>query len=172
MRRRQVRYETPREVFLVNPEVVLPKGVRMLKVETVLKKARGWSRRGVEPIKSPKAVADLFLAMEHLDRERLYTVLLDPGNRPVGIQLVSIGGQTSAVAVPMDIFRGAIAAGAAGIIVVHNHPAGDPLPSPEDFAVLRRLKEAAKILGLKVLDFIIVGEKGEYYSAGEDGRMP
>jgi DNA repair protein RadC len=85
---------------------------------------------------------------------------LDTKNRLLSWETVSLGTLSTSVVHPREVFKGAILANAASIILCHNHPSGDPKPSAEDIAITKRLAEAGKILGIDVLDHIIFGEEG------------
>jgi len=92
---------------------------------------------------------------------------VDGKNRIICLEIVSIGTLNQAIVTPRDTFKTALLSNAAAIILVHNHPTGDPTPSAEDLEVTRRLREAGELLGIKVLDHIIVGDS--YYSFVERG---
>lgn len=106
---------------------------------------------------------DVFLLLEPrlggLDRERFEVVLLDTKHRVLGIEMVSLGGLDSAPVHPREVFKPAVRRGAAAVILGHNHPSGDPAPSPEDGEMTRRLVGSGDLLGIPVLDHIIVGER-------------
>ena len=102
--------------------------------------------------------------LENEDREHFVTLMLDVKNRVIGIHTVSIGNLNSAIVSPREVFKAAILANAASIIVGHNHPSGDVTPSPEDIEITEVLKKAGKLLGIEVLDHIIVGEDGSFAS--------
>lgn len=80
------------------------------------------------------------------------------------------GTQNQSIVHPREVFNPAIKESASAVILVHNHPTGDPAPSTEDIAITRRLKEAGELLGIKVLDHIIIGD-GEYLSFVERGLL-
>lgn len=93
-----------------------------------------------------------------VDREHFVVILLNRKNGIIGINTVSVGDLSSSIVHPREVFKPAIVAGAASIIVAHNHPSGDPAPSRDDINVTKRLKEAGDILGIGVLDHIIIGD--------------
>jgi DNA repair protein RadC len=93
-----------------------------------------------------------------VDREHFVVILLNRKNGIIGINTVSVGDLSSSIVHPREVFKPAIVAGAASIIVAHNHPSGDPAPSRDDINVTKRLKEAGDILGINVLDHIIIGD--------------
>jgi DNA repair protein RadC len=110
-------------------------------------------------ISSPADAANLLMyAMAALDQEYLYVILLDTRNRVIGqTREVYHGSLNTSLMRVGEVFRDAVKANAAGIIVVHNHPSGDPSPSPEDVAVTRALVEAGKLLDIEVLDHLVFG---------------
>jgi DNA repair protein RadC len=91
-------------------------------------------------------------------------------NRILGFIEVSVGSMSTSVVHPRDAFRAAILQGASAVILVHNHPSGDPAPSREDFDVTKRMVNAGKILGIKVLDHIIIGDN-DYYSFADVSQL-
>lgn len=106
----------------------------------------------------------------NLDREHFVAFHLDARNRVRSFETVAIGSMVAAIVHPREVFKGAILANAAGIILAHNHPSGDTGPSPEDIAITKRLHEAGRILGIDVLDHIIVGDGT--FSLQANGMMP
>ncbi|HDN78881.1 MAG TPA: JAB domain-containing protein [Chloroflexi bacterium] len=111
-------------------------------------------------VRSPADAANLLmLEMGFLAKEHLKTVLLDSKNRVLGIPTICVGGLNIAAVQVGEIFREAIKANAAAIIVVHNHPSGDPTPSPEDIVLTRQIVQAGELLGIEVLDHIIIGQQ-------------
>jgi DNA repair protein RadC len=117
-------------------------------------------------IDSPELVCDLVAAeMRMLHKESLRVILLDTRYHMLRIEEVSLGSVNESIAHPRDVFRPAIIFSAYAVIVVHNHPSGDPSPSQADHSLTRRLSEAAELLQIKLLDHIIIG-------APEQGRPP
>ncbi|RNC29947.1 MAG: hypothetical protein AWM53_00167 [Candidatus Dichloromethanomonas elyunquensis] len=120
-------------------------------------------------INSPGDVADLVMEeMRCLDREHFRIMLLSTRNNVLGISPVSIGSLNSSVVHPRECFKEAIRRNANTIILLHNHPSGDPAPSKEDVDITRRLAEGGKILGIDVLDHVIIGDK-RFVSLKEQG---
>jgi len=120
---------------------------------------------------SPRQIFDYF-HHELRDRRKEYflVLLLDGKNRIIRRVQISEGSLNQSIVHPREVFNPAVKESAAALILVHNHPTGDPTPSPEDIAITRRLKEAGELMGIKVLDHIIVGE-GEYLSFVERGLL-
>lgn len=111
-------------------------------------------------LSSPKTVAAYFRGLvQGEDREIFCILLLDVKNRPIRKTMVSIGTIQETLIHPREVFRSAVRAGASGILLSHNHPSGDPEPSPEDIRVTKRLVEAGKILDIPVLDHVIVADQ-------------
>lgn len=120
-------------------------------------------------VRSPRDVSTLVMEeMRFLDREQFRIVLLDAKNHVLGVRTVSVGSLSSSIVHPREIFKEAIAKSSAAIILVHNHPSGDPTPSREDVEVTRRLVEAGRLLGIEVLDHVVVGDN-QYVSFKEKG---
>jgi len=101
-------------------------------------------------------------------REHFYAVLLDQKHRKICDVAVSLGSLTASVVHPRDVFGSVVREAAAAVIFVHNHPSGDPTPSPEDIALTRRLREVGDLVGVRVLDHVVIG-KGRYVSFVDDG---
>lgn len=107
---------------------------------------------------------------EESDREVFLTLPLDGKNQVLGFHVVSVGSLTAALVHPREVFKLAILASAAAIILVHNHPSGDPEPSAEDRAITERLKQAGELLGIKVIDHVIIGD-GRFRSFAEENLI-
>jgi DNA repair protein RadC len=110
-------------------------------------------------IQSPQEAADLVqYEMGALEQEQLRVLMLDTRNRLIGIREVYHGSLNSSLIRVGEVFRDAVRSNAASIIVVHNHPSGDPTPSPEDVAVTRAMVEAGRLLDIQVLDHLVIGK--------------
>ena len=93
--------------------------------------------------------------------EQVKMLALDTKNKVIGVFDVATGTLNASVIHPRDIFQRAILVNAASVIIVHNHPSGDPTPSPEDVELTKRMAEAGRIFDIPVLDHVVVGE-GKY----------
>jgi len=122
-------------------------------------------------INSPEDAANLVAYdMSALDQEYLKVILLDTRNHVLDIEEVYKGSVNSSQVHVGELFKAAIRQGASAIIVVHNHPSGDPTPSPDDVAVTRAIVQAGKLLDVDVLDHMIIGQgKGRWVSMKERG---
>lgn len=120
-------------------------------------------------VRSPADVANLLMAeMGLLEQEHLRTVLLDTKNHVQRVANVYAGSLNAAVVRVGEVFREAIRANSASIIVVHNHPSGDPTPSPEDIRLTELIVEAGHLLDIEVLDHLIIA-RSRYVSLKERG---
>ncbi len=114
-----------------------------------------------QQIKTPEdALAILDHDMRSLPREELRIILLDARNRVIRISRISEGGLTASVVYPRDLFREAVKANAAAVILAHNHPSGDAAPSREDLESTSRLMEIGEMMGIKVVDHLILAANG------------
>ncbi len=112
-------------------------------------------------VNSPQDVADqVQYQMAGLEQEELWVLLLDSRNQLLRVEHLYRGSLNSSTVRAAEIFRSGIRDNAAALIIVHNHPSGDPSPSPEDIHLTRMLVEAGQLLELPVLDHIVVGARG------------
>jgi DNA repair protein RadC len=110
-------------------------------------------------IRSPADVAHLLMAdLRYETKEHLYALVLDVRNQVRHTRLISTGTLTESLVHPREVFKEAIRFSAAAIVLVHNHPSGDPTPSSDDVATTKRLLDAGKLLGIDVLDHVIIGD--------------
>jgi DNA repair protein RadC len=127
-------------------------------------------RRG-ERIASPEDVHRHFHArLRDAVAEEFHVVLLDARHRVIRSVLSSQGTLTASLVHPREVFRPALREAAAAIVLVHNHPSGDPSPSPEDRELTRRLASAGLLLGIPVLDHVVVADRG-FVSLREEGEI-
>ena len=129
-----------------------------------------------QKLDSPELVYEFLEAeMRALHKESLRVILLDTRYHHIATEQVSLGSVNESIAHPRDVFRPAVVASAYAVIVVHNHPSGDPSPSQSDHSLTRRLVEAAELLQIKLLDHVIIGAPAEgrqpYFSFKEAGVL-
>lgn len=111
-------------------------------------------------VRSPSDVAQLLMAeMAHLEQEHFRVLYLDTRNRLLGSETVYVGSLNASHIRVAEVFRDAIKRSCAAIIVAHNHPSGDPSPSPEDVEVTRQLIAAGNLLNIELLDHLIIGQQ-------------
>jgi DNA repair protein RadC len=131
-------------------------------------------RRGAsfDAVSAPQTAADFMRrVLPDNVREHFLTLFLDTRNQVVGYFVAATGTASSCPVGVKEVFQAAVVAGAASILVGHNHPTGDPVPSAEDKAVTKRLGDAGEFLGIPVLDHLIIGSSG-FYSFHEHGELP
>ncbi|MDP8951607.1 MAG: DNA repair protein RadC [Actinomycetota bacterium] len=131
----------------------------------------GQVRNPGRPVVSSPADVDRLLRgrIANLDRENFVVVLLNTKNEVIETPLVSVGTLSASLVHPREVFKPAIRASAASVILAHNHPSGKVEPSREDREVTRRLGQAAEVLGIEVLDHVIVGDG--FFSMKEHGML-
>ena len=154
-----------RETLPPLPEYLPVFGVRLVRAD-YLRVAERPKIRGPRDI---AAIVTKYLAES--DREHMLCLLLDTKNGVIGMHVISIGDLSSALVHPREVFKAAILANAASLVLAHNHPSGDPTPSPEDISITKRLKEAGEILGIDVLDHIVIGDANHFTSLKERGYL-
>lgn len=123
----------------------------------------------IDRISSPIDVYDIMKTeLQDLKKEMFKVVHLNTKNEIIGSELVSMGSLNSSIVHPREVFKNAIKKSSNSVILVHNHPSGNPSPSKEDINITKRLIEAGDILGIKVIDHVIIG-KGKFISLKEEG---
>lgn len=123
---------------------------------------------------SPQRAASIIQAVLDLEsktEEHFGILCLNTKNAVVGVFTISIGCLDSATVHPREVFKAAILNSAASIVCFHNHPSGDPTPSPQDIELTNRLVDSGNILGIEMMDHIITGYYGKYLSFKEQGFM-
>ncbi len=159
----------------------------MWELKVVRERRAGYGASGV-PITGAEQVYRAFWErFEKLDREEFIAVLLDGKGRVMGFNSVSTGSLSASLVHPREVFkaaiiveedelwpralfRRAIRSNAASVILVHNHPSGDPTPSQEDIALTTRLRAAGDLVGIRIVDHVVIGD-GRYVSFVETGRF-
>jgi DNA repair protein RadC len=159
------------------PELESIRGIGRAKacqIQAVLEIARRMAATVPEAkkaIRCPQDIADLLMEeMRYLDKEHFRIIPLNTKNQVLEVVPISIGSLNSSPVHPREVFKQAIKRSSAAIILVHNHPSGDPTPSKEDLEVTKRLAEGGKLLGIEVLDHLIIGDK-KYTSLKEKGVL-
>jgi len=151
----------------------LPRSLRLKVIRPVFESITVNEDAGVylsdKPIKSSDAVFELFRFLQQETKEHMYSLHLDSKNRLICVELVSVGSLNASVVHPREVFKSVLLSSAAGLIMIHNHPSGDPMPSREDIDITQRLKEASELLGIRLLDHIIIGER--CYSFADHGTI-
>lgn len=122
-------------------------------------------------ISGAEDVFKFFTDLQDADREKFFTVCLDAKNYITCFDLVTMGSISSALVFVREVIKSAILTGAKGIVTAHNHPSGDPKPSPEDAKITKAIAKACRLFGINFLDHVVVGD-GRYFSYADSGIMP
>ena len=167
---RDLRSRSPAELATVN-------GIGPARAAQVLAALALAHRLGERPLTKGEGFTNSRMVFDHFydrlryeKREVFLCVLLDAKNRVLREVNISTGGLSAAMIQPRDILRSALAESASGIILVHNHPSGDPRPSLDDIEATRRIKEACDLMQLRLLDHVVIGEEG-YRSLADEGHL-
>lgn len=126
--------------------------------------------KGLKVIKMPEDVADMVGDMATNDREEVRVVYMDNANKVIGIESAHKGSLNASHCEPHEVFKTALLLNAGGVILVHNHPAGNPRPSDADIISANRFRELGKQLGVPVRDSIIIG-RDTFYSLQQEGHF-
>jgi DNA repair protein RadC len=169
------KYELNGLASISPPELSKTAGVGLAKAVTVvagIELGRRLSHKepGERPvIRSPQDAANLVMSeLRYQTREHFMALLLSTKNHVIARAIVSVGSLNASIVHPRELFREAIIYSAAAVILIHNHPSGDPTPSQEDITLTRQLVEAGTLLNISVLDHVIIGD-GKYVSFKEKG---
>ncbi len=153
--------------LILNDEI---KAYQILAISEICKRYAKLQVKGFKTnIESSKDAYNYFATdMNGKNKEHLYALLLDSKHKIISSELISVGTLTKSFAHPREVFAPAIKAAAHSIVLVHNHPSGDPKPSSDDLKITRQLTKAGSVLGIKILDHIIIGEN-RYWSYVDAG---
>jgi DNA repair protein RadC len=147
---------------------------KIAQIKASLELARRVGSHKWEPGQSLRSSEDVFRHfrddLEKEKRELFYVVLLNNKNKKIRDVKISEGSLTASLVHPREVYNPVIRESAAAVIFVHNHPSGDPAPSPEDIEITRRLKEVGDLMGVRVLDHVVVG-RDRYFSFNDKGML-
>ena len=122
---------------------------------------RRYRGRVPKPVRGPDDVVALIgRKLRAESREHFLVLLLNARHECVAVETVSIGSLNASIVHPREVFRPAMLASAASIIVAHNHPSGDPEPSQEDLDITKRLAQVGELLGIGLLDHVVIAKRG------------
>lgn len=118
------------------------------------------SREALYTIKSPEDAASYLMEdLRYLEKEQFVCLFLNTKNQVSGQEVLSIGSLNASIVHPREVFRAAIRSGCASVLCAHNHPSGDPTPSPEDISITKRLVEVGDLVGIPVIDHLVIGDR-------------
>lgn len=124
-------------------------------------------RQVLGKINSPSTVVEFFQSeLKHLNKERFIVVFLNTKNMITSYETISVGSLSASIVHPREVFNRAIKRSAASLILVHNHPSGNPSPSKDDESITKRLCEVGEVVGIKILDHLIISDD-TYFSFKE-----
>jgi DNA repair protein RadC len=145
---------------------------RVLACLEMSRRASAWKCARRQTINTPEDVVELCaVQFRGLDREHFWTMALNTKNQLLKLVEVSVGSLNASIVHPRELFKEAVKLSAASIVVVHNHPSGDPTPSTADIQLTRRLIKAGDVLGIELLDHVVIGDGGEHSSLRDLGLM-
>lgn len=122
-------------------------------------------------VRSSAEAVKLFKELEKETQEKFIALHLDIRQNVSCFQTVFIGTSIASICDPKPILRTALLTNSCGLILIHNHPSGDPRPAKEDIEVKSNLSQTCKLLNIKLLDFIIIGDAGAYFSCADQGTL-
>jgi DNA repair protein RadC len=138
----------------------------------ISRRASAWASARRPAVSTPEDVVGLCAPqLRGLDREHFWSLALNTKNQLIKLSEVSVGSLNASIVHPRELFKDAVRVSAAAIVVVHNHPSGDPTPSGADIQLTRRLAKAGDVLGIELLDHVIIGDGGEHSSLRDMGLM-
>jgi len=142
----------------IKPRSIRLKRIRAVYENLVIKEETNQCLRPLTRYTSPSQIFETFSFLKHETKEFFFSIHLDGKNRICCVDEVSVGSLNQSIVHPREVFKTALLSSAAAIILLHNHPTGDPTPSNEDLEITRRLREAGDLIGVKVLDHVIIGD--------------
>ncbi len=147
------------------------KAIQVLCIAEITRRMTKAKRKDGVRLLSPETVASYYMEdMRHLTTEQIMLVMIDSKSKIIKEEIISTGTVNASILAPREVFIKALSAGAVNIILLHNHPSGDPTPSAEDVKTTNRIKEAGTLIGIKLMDHIIIGDN-KYISLKEIGLL-
>jgi len=155
------------KVPLENSRIIRFKVIRAVYEKLTIQE--GTAEYVANTISNAQAVYALFSFLQQETKEHFIALHLDAKNRILCIDRVSAGTMTNSLIHPREVFKTALLSSAASLLLIHNHPSGDPTPSREDILITEKLKGAGEIMGISLLDHVIIGDG--YVSLKEKGYL-
>ena len=147
------------------------KAIQILSLLALCKRISKQKYSSALRVSSPQDLSNYFMEeVRHIKEEKFIVTLLDAKSKMIGYETISKGSLTASIVHPREVYKVAIQKSAYSIIVIHNHPSGDPTPSKEDISITTRLKQVGEVMGIPLLDHIIIGD-GIYISLKEENYI-
>lgn len=167
----QALWNLPAEELKTLPGIGRVKAIQIVCVCELARRMAGGKRLFGTKIASPKDVVSYYQArLRYQQKECLVLIVLDSKNRILADEILSVGSLSASIADPREIFLAALKKNGASIILLHNHPSGDPTPSKEDILTTERVENAGKLLGIPLTDHIVLG-LDSYISLKAEGYL-
>jgi len=160
------------EELIALPGVGPAGAARLLASLELARRASAWPVSDRPVVSTPEEVVALCATqLRGMDREHFWALALSTKNRLLRMVEVSVGSLNASIVHPRELFKEAVRMSAASIVVVHNHPSGDPTPSGADIQLTRRLARAGEVLGIELLDHVVIGDGGAHASLRQMGVL-
>ncbi|MDO8915693.1 MAG: DNA repair protein RadC [Coriobacteriia bacterium] len=160
------------EDLMLLPGVGPAGAARLLACLEMSRRASSWPAASRPVVSTAEDVVALCATqMRGLDREHFWALALNTKNQLLRMVEISVGSLNASIVHPRELYKEAVRLSAASVVVVHNHPSGDPTPSGADVQLTRRLVRAGEVLGIELLDHVVIGDGGSFASIREMGAM-
>ena len=168
---RSIKPFTQQDLFPASPDPPFRKSISVYRISLVKDESVSFENARLANSQQAQAlIQNLILTKGQPDREQFVVALLNAKNEMIGLNIVSVGGLSSASVSPREVLKTAILANSAAMILAHNHPSNDLEPSPDDIAVTRKIIRAADIVGIQVHEHLIISmDDSRYYSFADQG---
>jgi DNA repair protein RadC len=145
---------------------------RLLACLEMSRRASAWPASARPTVSTAQDVAAICATqLRGLDREHFWALALNTKNQLLRMVEISVGSLNASIVHPRELYKEAVRVSAASIVVVHNHPSGDPTPSGADLQLTRRLSRAGDVLGIELIDHVVIGDGGAFVSIREMGGL-
>ena len=157
--------------FMDLPGIGKVKAVQLKCIVELSRRIAGSAAKNALDMNDPSTIAEYYMEkLRHEEQEHLYSLMLDGKNHYMGEQLISRGTANATLVTPREVFVEALRRQALGVVLIHNHPSGDPAPSHCDYQVTERVMHAGEMIGIRLLDHIVIGDH-KYFSFREQGLI-
>lgn len=159
------------EDLMKTPGIGKVKAIQLKCIGELSKRIACTAAKGQLNFQNPSSIAGYYMErLRHEEQELMLVMMLDTRNHLLGEQMLTRGTVNATLITPREVFVEALRRHATGLILVHNHPSGDPSPSSNDREVTARIYQAGELLGIRLLDHVVIGDH-RYFSFMEEGCM-